>query len=1779
MKKTPNLTYIILLALALLSFVGYAQEIELDEQWVFENEGENREDEITRVVTDSQGNVYVSGWFSGTINLDPNGTNSGRLTAVDGNADPDDVNADMFVAKYNSDGALLNIRQLDYKGFNDVARSIALSSDESLLYVVGHARGEVGDDVDIYLASLTTSDLVVQKVIQSSSPENERGQNVAVHSNGNVYITGYYEKSVELFSGSFNPPVSPFSDNAPQDGLFVLVFDKDLNGLVDSGVAKGMGIVRSQGMDIDNQGNVYLAGEFSNNLSFPGANTEASQGARDIFCAKYNLGSNEFDFAFSLGSNSNSDDRSRSLVILDNSFYITGDFRNTMDFDPASAEAASIKTVASDYDFFLARYTLNGAYQNVYQVGGRGGSDGRSFEQGYDIAVHNNLLHVVGRITSITPDVGDERFFDEIANNDEADAFLAIFPPDISAPTFVERYGRDRFDYALALGITNAGDIFIGGFTDWSGRNDGVALKNSYLVKFEAEQEGATGVIVSEQLSAQTLESTTLGGRDATMADFDLDGDLDVAVAFKLGSAVRWYPNNNGSFNTGIPLQNNLPGPRAVSSANFDGTNGPDIALTDDPSSGSELRWYQNQGGGNFPAPQTITTNYAGSSDVLAEDIDQDGSPDIILTNFFTQNIIFFKNNGGEFPEEKEIDETAGRPRVLEAGNLDGDEQGLPDLLVVIRDKDAEEGGNDEDGVQWYRNLGSGNFAAPVVIANNTQVDNPRAASIADFDGDQDLDVVVVSNDGGNVTLIRNQGNGDFATPQNVGTAAKPFAVDATDLDGDGDIDILVGSENDGDAADNGTLTWFKNNGAAAFTKETLVTVPKGQPNTIVTEDIDNDGDQDIIVAFGEDGEFGLASANVLLSLTNNIQSAPQPLILDRSANQGNSGDAVRLYGGNFGSVIGTAQVFFGENEAVVEKVFAEGTQLWVTVPDLEDDFYDIIVRLPNENVAVSQNFLVGEEPIEPTITQVNPLSNVVAGTEVIIQGFGFGSNPTVKIGETTITVDSINAEGSFIRILVPEIPAGEYDVLVTPEGGTEITFDDKISIIEPQAPFISQVVPLQGVTAGTEVVIQGFGFGSNPTVGIGETTVNVNNVNAEGTTIRITAPDIPAGDYDVKVTPEGGTEIIFEDKISIIIDDGGDPSVSSVTPKQGIVGAQVTITGTQLGEVGVLFGNEAAIPTEQTATNVVFLVPNTAIVGQIYPISISYGEVVDSVASFEVVDVEDTTLPEIVPETIITTYRDGDDIIFTINANDESGIDEESVKLFYRKVGDQNLAEQEMVVQENGSYSTTLSVSDLSSLLGDDGVGIEYYFAVTDRAGNTATTERKIINREFTSLSLLRVSAIANPENPQQLDYQMIGIPLQPQSVSGQLTELGEFKSDNTGNWALYRYSSSNNTYEQFERNEFTNFAPGVGYMFAYRNFDSTIVLNGQTVGLTGNTFPITINQEFTLISNPYLSDIDWGAVIEFNEGLGIIAEGAIKKELLKWKHGQGWLPGETQLRPFEGAFVEATGITGSVTLQVPVSPAARLDAGIRKNTFSQDLSSSAWLVPFTLESGQQSYELGGVGMHPEAKINGDRFDALVPPRFIEYLDISFARRDNFNSSFTQDVVPTQNAFVWDFEVAASSGSAITLRWDNTQFGNSDYQLMLLDLESLVKTDLRSVSSYGFVANRGRRFQLFYGTSRDIEEAMQPDRFSVGTPYPNPTSSSLAIPVSVPDTKADVRLKIFNVTGQQVADQSYSLTEGYHNLQWEGTDIDNQRVPPGLYIYRVQQNSESTFSGKFVVQ
>jgi hypothetical protein len=93
------------------------------------------------------------------------------------------------------------------------------------------------------------------------------------------------------------------------------------------------------------------------------------------------------------------------------------------------------------------------------------------------------------------------------------------------------------------------------------------------------------------------------------------------------------------------------------------------------------------------------------------------------------------------------------------------------------------------NNVSILANDGSGNFT----LKGNVGVgSNPDGISFGDIDGDGDLDIAVANWSSNNVSILANDGSGNFTLKGNVGVGSNPYGISFGDIDGDGDLDIAV---------------------------------------------------------------------------------------------------------------------------------------------------------------------------------------------------------------------------------------------------------------------------------------------------------------------------------------------------------------------------------------------------------------------------------------------------------------------------------------------------------------------------------------------------------------------------------------------------------------------------------------------------------------------------------------------------------------------------------------------------------------------------------------------------------------------------------------------------------------------------------------------------------------------------------------------------------------------------------------------------------------------------
>jgi hypothetical protein len=208
-----------------------------------------------------------------------------------------------------------------------------------------------------------------------------------------------------------------------------------------------------------------------------------------------------------------------------------------------------------------------------------------------------------------------------------------------------------------------------------------------------------------------------------------------------------------------------------------------------------KIVWYENMDGkGNFKSARIVTTELLGASTIFVADIDGDGDDDVLAASYEDQKIGSYENADGKgtFDLRQAIATSSRGVRAIYAADLDGD----VDVDIVSASTD----------IAWYENVnGRGVFGNRCVVS--TDVLAPNAATVVDLDGDDDVDILSSSWLDDKVAWYENSdGKANFGGQQIITDAADGAgSVAVADFDGDNDIDVLSASIYDD------RITWYEN--------------------------------------------------------------------------------------------------------------------------------------------------------------------------------------------------------------------------------------------------------------------------------------------------------------------------------------------------------------------------------------------------------------------------------------------------------------------------------------------------------------------------------------------------------------------------------------------------------------------------------------------------------------------------------------------------------------------------------------------------------------------------------------------------------------------------------------------------------------------------------------------------------------------------------------------------------------------------------------------------------
>jgi hypothetical protein len=185
-------------------------------------------------------------------------------------------------------------------------------------------------------------------------------------------------------------------------------------------------------------------------------------------------------------------------------------------------------------------------------------------------------------------------------------------------------------------------------------------------------------------------------------------------------------------------------------------------------------------------------------------------------------------------------------------------------------------------------------------------------------------------------------------------------------------------------------------------------------------------------------------------SAYSNVSSATTPsepiFITGIRPDSGEAGLGIRIAGSNFGSQDSSSMVVFEGDGQMAEAVLVRWKDAFVKckVPQLPLGSYLVtVVTARGESNAAPFTITEssgGEDPVQVTITKLSR-NGATPGTEIKISGTGFGKQDATSAAVLSGAGGSAPAtvqvwKNSFIKCLVPELPAGEYAIkVITSEG------------------------------------------------------------------------------------------------------------------------------------------------------------------------------------------------------------------------------------------------------------------------------------------------------------------------------------------------------------------------------------------------------------------------------------------------------------------------------------------------------------------------------------------------------------------------------------------------------------------------------------------------------------------------------------------------------------------------------------------------------------------------
>jgi len=433
----------------------------------------------------NKNNLYLVGAFSNTINKE------GNIITSNGGYD-------VFIAQYalKSNECNLTVNAGDNKTICSVAsttikaepndtnvnykwstgattQSINVSTTSNTKYYVTvqsktNQECSVIDSIVITVNPLPSVDILSSKASNkcvwaesAGGTSYDKGQCITTDALGNTYVIGYFQGTANFGTNTL----------ISAGGLDIFIAKYNTDGeCIWAKSAGGTKYDYGSSITIDNLGNIYITGNFTDTANFGTHVITSNTGSVNAFIAKYNTDGE----CIWVKSNGGEKGNSITTDVLGN-IYVTGDFYGTVIFGDDT-----LVNISSSSDVFITKYNSNGECLWAKSAGGNGVNHGRSI-----------TIDGLGNIY-ITGNFGGTITFGTHTLSSLGEVFVAKY--DSNGECLWAKSAGGELDYGFSITTDNLGNVYV------TGSFSGTATFGKYIIN-------------------------SLGGDDIFVAKYDSNGE------------------------------------------------------------------------------------------------------------------------------------------------------------------------------------------------------------------------------------------------------------------------------------------------------------------------------------------------------------------------------------------------------------------------------------------------------------------------------------------------------------------------------------------------------------------------------------------------------------------------------------------------------------------------------------------------------------------------------------------------------------------------------------------------------------------------------------------------------------------------------------------------------------------------------------------------------------------------------------------------------------------------------------------------------------------------------------------------------------------------------------------------------------------------------------------------------------------------------------------------------------------------------------------------------